>query len=82
MGPGCVCVCERERECVYFIASHFQNSLVVQWLGHCTFTAKGLSSVLDQGTNTPQAAQQGQNKKKVTFKKTVVTSIINNNGLK
>ena len=58
MGPGCVCVCVCEREC----ESHFQNSLVVQWLGRCTFTAKGLSSILGRGTNIPQAAQQGQKK--------------------
>ena len=45
MGPGCVCVCVCEREC----ESHFQNSLVVQWLGRCTFTAKGLSSILNRG---------------------------------
>ena len=31
------------------------NSLAVQWLGLCAFTAKGLSSVPGRGTKIPQA---------------------------
>ena len=38
------------------------NSLVVQWLGLCTFTAKGLGSIPDWGTKIPQAAQWSKNK--------------------
>ena len=34
---------------------HAGNSLVVQWLGLCAFTAKGLGSVSSQGTKIPQA---------------------------
>ena len=32
------------------------NSLVVQWLGLCAFTAEGLGSIPDRGTKIPQAA--------------------------
>ena len=39
------------------------DSLVVQWLGLRAFTAKGLGSILGQGTEIPQAAQCGQSKK-------------------
>ena len=38
------------------------NSLVVQWLGLCTFTAEGLGSIPGQGTKIPQARQHSQNK--------------------
>ena len=31
------------------------NSLVVQWLGLCALTAKGLGSIPGQGTKNPQA---------------------------
>ena len=40
------------------------NSLAVQWLGLCAFTAKGLSPIPDQGTRIPQATQCSQKKKK------------------
>ena len=33
------------------------NSLVVQWLGLCTFTAEGLGSIPDRGTKIPRATQ-------------------------
>ena len=44
-----------------FTASHVKmpnhgNSLVVQWLGLCAFTAEGVSSVPGGGTKIPQAA--------------------------
>ena len=39
------------------------NSLVVQWLGLCTFTAKGPGSVPGRGTKIPQAMQHSQKKK-------------------
>ena len=38
------------------------NSLVVQWLGLCTFTAVGPGSIPGQGTKIPQAAPCSQNK--------------------
>ena len=31
------------------------NSQAVQWLGHLTFTAKGLGSIPGWGTKIPQA---------------------------
>ena len=37
---------------------------MVQWLGLCAFTPKGLGSIPGQGTKILQAAQCGQNKKK------------------
>ena len=40
------------------------NSLVVQWLGLCAFTAEGPGSVSGQGTKIPQATQHSQKKKK------------------
>ena len=41
------------------------NSLVVQWLGLHAFTAKGLTEFDPwSGTKIPQAARQGQKKKK------------------
>ena len=39
------------------------DSLVVQWLGLCAFTAKGPGSTPGQGTKILQAVQCGQNKK-------------------
>ena len=38
------------------------NSLVVQWLGLCAFTAEGLGSVSGWGTKILQAVQRGLNK--------------------
>ena len=35
------------------------NSLTVQWLGLCTFTDKGVHSILDQGTKIPQPEKFG-----------------------
>ena len=40
------------------------NSLVVQWLGLCTLTAKGIGSVPCWGTKIPQAMHHKQKKKK------------------
>ena len=34
------------------------NSLVVQWLGLCTPTVKGIGSILSWGTKIPQAMEQ------------------------
>ena len=42
------------------------NSLAVQWLGLCAFTAKGLGSIPVQGTKIPQAAWHGQKKRRIT----------------
>ena len=38
------------------------NSLAVQWLGLCAFTAKGPSSSSGWGTKIPQASRCGQKK--------------------
>ena len=40
------------------------NSLAVQWLGLCAFTAEGLGSIPDLGTKILQAMRHGQKKKK------------------
>ena len=40
------------------------NSLAVQWLGLCAFTAAGLDSIPGQGTKIPLALWCGQIKKK------------------
>ena len=50
----CICV---KKHCV-------GNSLVVQWLGLCAFTAESLGSVPGWGTKIPQAVRCGQKKKK------------------
>ena len=39
------------------------NSLAVQWLGRCTFTAEGPGSIPGRGTKIPQALWRGQKKK-------------------
>ena len=44
------------------------NSLVVQGLGLCAFTAEGLGSIPDLGTKIPEAAWHGQNKTKLKLK--------------
>ena len=41
------------------------NSLVVQWLGLCTLTAKDRGSIPGPGTNFPQATRHDQNKTKI-----------------
>ena len=43
------------------------NSLVVQWLGPCAFTAGGVGSIPGWGTKILQAAGHGQNKKQKKF---------------
>ena len=40
------------------------NSLSVQWLRHCAFTAEGPGLIPGQGTKIPQAAPHSQKKKK------------------
>ena len=40
-----------------------ENSLAIQWLGLCTFTAKPPGLIPGQGTKIPQAAQHGQKRK-------------------
>ena len=42
-----------------------ENSLVVQWLGFCAFTAEGPSSIPSQETKIPQVLRYGTKKKKV-----------------
>ena len=42
-----------------------ENSLVLQWLGFCTFIAEGIGSTPGQGTNIPQASWHDQKKKKI-----------------
>ena len=48
------------------------NSLAVQWLGLCTFTAEGLGSIPGQGTKILQAVQCGKKKKKKKQKKEII----------
>ena len=48
----------------YQILGSPRNSLVVQWLRLCTFTAKGPGSIPGQGTKIPQAVWSSQKKKK------------------
>ena len=45
------------------------NSLAVQWLGVCAFTAEGEGSIPDQETKTLQAAQKNKTKQKTTKKR-------------
>ena len=45
------------------------NSLAVQWLGLCTFTADGVSVIPSQGTKTPQDTRRSQKKIKKKKKK-------------
>ena len=40
-----------------------RNSLAVQWLGLCAFTAEGLGSIPDWGTKISQATRHSQKKK-------------------
>ena len=40
------------------------NSLVVQWLGLCAFTAVGPGLIPGRGTEIPQATRNGQKEKK------------------
>ena len=47
-----------------------RNSLSVQWLGFCTFTAKDPGSIPGRGTKIPKAAQSGQKKPPKTNKQT------------
>ena len=44
-----------------------RNSLAVQWLGLCAFTAVGPGSIPSQGTKILQAMQHGQKKKGEQF---------------
>ena len=41
------------------------NSLVVQWLGLCIFTAKGLGSIFGWETKIPQIVQCCEKKKDI-----------------
>ena len=43
----------------------FWNSLEVQWLGLCAFTAKGMGSIPAWETKIPQATQHGQRQIKI-----------------
>ena len=49
------------------------NSLVVQWLGLFTFNAEGMGSIPGRGTKIPQAAQQGQKRKKKAIHSIIIT---------
>ena len=46
-----------------------ESFLIVQWLGLCTFTARGPESVPGWGTEIPQAVLRGQKNKNNFFKK-------------
>ena len=41
--------------------------LVIQWLGLCALTAKGLGSISAWGTKIPHAAGCGQNKQSISL---------------
>ena len=43
------------------------NSLVVQWLGLCTFTTEGTGSIPGWGNKIPQAVWCSKKKKKKSF---------------
>ena len=45
------------------------NSLLVQWLGLCAFTAKDPGSIPGQGTKIPQASQLENTHTHSNFKK-------------
>ena len=46
-----------------------ENSLAVQWLGLCAFTAEGMGSIPGQGTKILQAAPHNRKKKRETAQK-------------
>ena len=50
------------------IEHYLRNSLVIQWLELCTFTAKGPGSVPGRGTKISQAIRHGQKKKNLSNK--------------
>ena len=60
---GIVCATELPE---LFKNTKIGNSLAVQWLGLCAFTAKGLGSIPGQGTKIPQATRCGQKNPKKT----------------
>ena len=60
----------RHREAV------LDNSLVVQWLGFCAFATEGLGSIPGWGTQIPQTAWCGQERKKGWLYLTHVLSMI------
>ena len=41
------------------------NSLAVQWLGLCSFTAEGPGSIPGQGAKIPHAVQRDQKRKEI-----------------
>ena len=48
-----------------------KNSLAMQWLVLCVFTAMGPGSVPGRGTKIPQAAWHGQKTKRKTSKQNI-----------
>ena len=42
----------------YSFKAHCWEFLMVQWLGLCTFTAKGVGSITGRGTKIPQATKK------------------------
>ena len=72
---------------VICIRSNRGNSLVVQWLGLCTFTAEGPGSFPGQGTKKiPQATQPGQKQQQKYFEvlgvRNTIQSIVKGHYLK
>ena len=47
---------------IYFNKTVFGNSVVIQCLGHCAFTAKDIGLIPGQGTEIPQAEVQSKHK--------------------
>ena len=59
-----MCICVWGGGCIHLELLFMENSLVVQWLGFCAFTAEGPSSIPSQETKIPQVLRYGTKKKK------------------
>ena len=53
------------------------NSLAVQWLGLCVFTAEAAGSIPGEGTKIPQAVWHGQKKKIIPRTFIIFNAIVN-----
>ena len=58
-----MCICVWGGGCIHLELLCMENSLVVQWLGFCAFTAEGPSSIPSQETKIPQVLRYGTQKK-------------------
>ena len=62
-----MCICVWGDGCIHLELLFMENSLVVQWLGFCAFTAEGPSSIPSQETKIPQVLMYGTQTKKLSF---------------